>query len=321
MVTGAIYHSQIDTAYTQDVEALLNGFYAFSVSVKRIKTETAFAEMKHVGYFLQYVSEYQSGTIDIAAITAQDVRNYVVNRLCDLKPSLQGRLITSIRNFFKYQQFCDISVHPSIFKIPLSPAVWKLSEVPATLESNIFKQLSDIPNQNTNAGIRDKAIILCFTDLALRCIEVASLTLDDINWHDGLVIIKNTKTRADRKLPFSEKLGSAIIQYLKYARPITNERILFVRFKHKCGQPMGREQIRDVVRQIYAKAGIDKNVTGTHILRKTAASEIYNAGNSLKMTADILGHASLDSTICYTKADMISLQQVASAWPGGDFHA
>ena len=44
------------------------------------------------------------------------------------------------------------------------------------------------------------------------------------------------------------------------------------------------------------KAGIDVKFTGTHILRRTAATKIYNAGNSLKMTADILGHESLDST-------------------------
>ena len=78
---------------------------------------------------------------------------------------------------------------------------------------------------------------------------------------------------------------------------------------------MGCEQIRGVVRRIYDKTGVDINSTGTHILRRTAATKIYNAGNSLNMAADILGHESLDSTTRYTKADIVRLQQVAASWP------
>jgi site-specific recombinase XerD len=78
---------------------------------------------------------------------------------------------------------------------------------------------------------------------------------------------------------------------------------------------MGCEQIRGVVRRVYAKTGADIQSTGTHILRRTAATKLYNAGNSLKMTADILGHESLDSTTRYTKADIVRLAQVAAPWP------
>jgi len=78
---------------------------------------------------------------------------------------------------------------------------------------------------------------------------------------------------------------------------------------------MGASQIRGVIRRIYAKSGADIQSSGTHILRKTAGTRIYNAGNSLKMTADILGHESLDSAVFYAKTDMSGLRQVASPWP------
>lgn len=127
--------------------------------------------------------------------------------------------------------------------------------------------------------------------------------------------LKTQRTDRSRKLPVSEKLGSAVIEYLKNARPQTASRNLFVRFKHTCGEPMGLSQIRGVVRRVYTKSGADIPSTGTHILRRTVGSKIYNAGNSLKMTADILGHESLDSTVFYVKADMTGLRQVASEWP------
>ena len=78
---------------------------------------------------------------------------------------------------------------------------------------------------------------------------------------------------------------------------------------------MGCSQIRGVVRRIYEKSGADIKSTGTHILRRTAATKIYSAGNSLKMTADILGHESLDSTVRYTKTDISEILKAASSWP------
>ena len=79
---------------------------------------------------------------------------------------------------------------------------------------------------------------------------------------------------------------------------------------------MGSSQIRGVIRRNSAKAGLEDKDCGTHVLRRTAATKLYNSGNSLKLTADILGHESLDSTTHYTKADVSSLHLVASPWPG-----
>lgn len=160
----------------------------------------------------------------------------------------------------------------------------------------------------------------------MRCIKVAALTIDDFNWREGYVTIRNTKNHSNRKLPITPKLSQAVIEYITTARPQTTTRVLFVRFRHTCGEPMGCSQIRGVVRRIYAKTGIDIKSTGTHILRRTAATKIYNAGNSLKMTADILGHESLDSTVRYTKADIVGLRSVVSPWLGkaekaGDYNA
>ena len=79
---------------------------------------------------------------------------------------------------------------------------------------------------------------------------------------------------------------------------------------------MGASQIRGAVRRVYEKSGAEIASTGTHILRRTAGTLLYNAGNSLKLTADILGHESLDSTVRYTKADIAGLRQAAGLWPG-----
>lgn len=168
---------------------------------------------------------------------------------------------------------------------------------------------------STSVGIRDYAIALCFTELGLRASEVASLSLDDINWRECKIIIKKTKTHTERELPLSLKLGQAVVRYLKDSRPKTLERLVFVRFAHHCGEAMGREQIRGTIRRAYARAGISPTITGTHILRHSKAKNMYENGSSLKMIADVLGHESIDSTVIYTKVSRSALYCVVCPWP------
>ncbi len=216
-------------------------------------------------------------------------------------------------------EFYNFRIHKSIFLLSLSPAVWKQSSLPSTLSDYDINSILKSVNTNTVTGIRDYVILLCFTKLGLGCIEVAKLNLNDFSWKESFVTIKNTKTNVDRQLPITDKLGSAIFKYLKEARPKTQSKTLFVRFLHTKGQSMGRDQIRGVIRRSYSRAGINNKITRTHILRRTFASKVYNSGNSLKVTADILGHRSIDSTILYTRLDLKSLYKVSGKWPGGSY--
>jgi site-specific recombinase XerD len=313
MITGKKHPKKPPKECNPEIEALLKRFYNFSVNIKRIRPSSAIQETALIRGFLEHITANEPCHVE--NITAHNIREFVAGRLKHLADSSKGRIITAIRNFFRFQKFEGRAVHDSIFCLPLSPAVWRNAVFPKTMNEEVFSNLHEIPKGNTPTGIRDRCIILCFTELALRCIEVSSLAVDDFNWHEAYVAIKNTKNHLDRKLPVSGKLGQAIAEYLRNSRPKTTSRILFVRFKHNCGEPMGASQIRGVVRRVYEKAGAGINSTGTHILRRTAATKIYNAGNSLKMTADILGHESLDSTVRYVKTDIKGLRQAAAPWP------
>jgi len=317
MAAGGSLKVNSETSSVSETAILLQRFREYSLNIKHIEESTAISEVNHVRRFLEYTFKRNpQGYAN--KLTAEDIRNYVVERLGQLSDSSKGRIITSIRNFFRCQAFYGSSVHLSIFRLPLSPAVWKKSAFPTTMDTNIFNALYMIPNENTDVGKRDRCIILCFTELALRCSEVAALTLDDFNWHNGCVIIRKTKNGMERALPLSAKIGAALVEYLANARPQTSNRILFVRFSHKRGEPMGCSQIRGVIRRNGAKAGLEDKFCGTHILRRTVATKLYNSGNSLKLTADILGHESLNSTTHYAKADISGLLSVASPWPGGE---
>jgi len=317
MVTGTHLRTLSETDPIPEIDGVIQCFREYSLEIKCLKNSTVDSDAATVREFLKYTFT-ENSQYYIDGLMADDIRKYVVERLAGLSDSTKGRMITSIRNFFRCQMFYGQQVHPSIFRLPLSPAVWKKSAFPTTIDVNIFSALHKIPDGNTATVKRNRCIILCFTALALRCSEVAALSLDDFNWHSGYVTIRSTKNGSDRVLPLPTELGNALVEYLTQARPQTACRTLFIRFSHQRGEHMGREQIRGVIRRNGAKAGLDDRDCGTHILRRTAATKLYNSGNSLKLTADILGHESLDSTTHYAKADIDGLLSVAAPWPGGE---
>lgn len=319
MLTGGSLRGPPEKLICPEVSHLLNRFFKYLVNIKYLKEETASSEMNHVQRFLEFILE-EKPSCHLQDLEAKDIRDYVRARLSKQRDSSKGRHITSLRNFFRCQVFYGEAVHPSILKLPLSPAVWSHATVPTTIDLDVFNHLHEIPDTNTAIGKRNRCLILCFTELALRCNEVAKLSIDDFNWHDQSVVVRGSKGY-ERLLPVSETLFASLTDYLMYARPQTESRILFVRFARMCGEPMGNCQIRSVVRLNGAKAGLRDCESGTHILRRTAATKLFNSGNSLKLTADYLGHASLDSTKHYAKADVANLLSVAAPWLGGDSNA
>lgn len=153
-------------------------------------------------------------------------------------------------------------------------------------------------------------------DLGLRCSEIPNLMIDDIKWTNALIRIRNTKNNQVRELPISNEIGSLLEEYILYYRPnITDEHYFFL---NKQYTSISRETVRGIIRRSFEKENINGWWKGTHALRRTTASKIYNNGSGFKLTADILGHESIDSTKAYIKIDFAQLITVALPWAGGD---
>lgn len=311
-ITGTKIQSS-QTNLNESIELEITEYVTYLSKVVGLTDATQISHKRFLNRFFYYLSPNQR--FDVSMITVDSVQNYFANKLKHLKPSSKKRVIGILRSYIRYLQFKGIEIAPGLLVLPLHTPVWKLSNVPKTLEKEELNNILSSYNLTSLVGIRDYAIALCFTELGLRTSEVAILTLDDFNWHEGKLLVKKTKTHKERELPLSNKIGEAIVRYLQISRPKTSSRTLFVRFSHQCGEPMGREQIRGTVRRAYARAGIPSSITGTHILRHTKAKQLYEEGSSLKIIADILGHESIDTTVIYTKIGRSALQCVICPWP------
>lgn len=132
------------------------------------------------------------------------------------------------------------------------------------------------------------------------------------------ILLSNTKNKHDRELPIPQDFGSIVEDYIINCLPHTSDiHLLQRKALNNQYTAMSRESVRSVVRYAFQRENISGWWKGTHVLRRTAASHLYNTGSGLKLTADLLGHESLDSTTQYVKVDFESLRNISFSWPGG----
>ncbi|GAB6156808.1 tyrosine-type recombinase/integrase [Desulfotomaculum varum] len=305
--------SCLPPAQNKSIECHVDKYVSYLAQVAGLTEASMQSRKNYITRFLYYAFGEQE--ISPFTLSVETVQAFLATELQHLRPTSKKSVIGIIRSYFRYLQFIGIEVDAGVLMIPLSVPVWRLSSVPKTVGLDEINRIHASYDRNTVVGIRDYAIVMCFTELGLRAMEVAHIKLDDVNWREGTVLIRNTKTHQDRVLPLSQRIGEALVEYATKARPETSDRTLFVRFSHHRGEAMGREQIRGTIRRAYARAGMPSTMTGTHILRHSKAKELYQQGSSLKIIADILGHASIDTTVIYTKVDRNALQCVTCPWP------
>jgi len=110
--------------------------------------------------------------------------------------------------------------------------------LPKGLEPDQIKRLLASCDRRTRVGRRDFAILITLVRLGLRIGEVAALTLDDIDWRAGAVVIHGKGRRADG-LPLPTDVGEAVVAYLRRARPENAEgRSVFMRIRAHPSPPV-----------------------------------------------------------------------------------
>ena len=257
---------------------------------------------------------FAGNAVDIAAITPEHVRRFYAEQAAlHSKPAGAGSVVSSLRGYFRYRASLGDLVHGLIGALAY-PANWALSSLPKKLTDEEVAQLVGSLNNPCRAMRRACAIVRCALDLGLRSIEVAQLSLDDIDWHAGTITLRHTKGRRVDILPLPVATGEAIARYLELERPKTSNRAIFVRNVAPRDAPIGADLIRITIRQAYARAGLP--YTRSHLLRHTMANRLLASGSSLKEVADVLRHRSLNTTMIYAKLDSRSLAAVALPWPG-----
>jgi integrase/recombinase XerC len=222
-----------------------------------------------------------------------------------------ARNLATLKSFFKFLvREGSIEKNPALaVKIPKFE-----KKLPEYVANSDMAQLFQLPDISTFEGIRDLLILELFYGTGMRLSELIQLKISDLLLKEDLIKVLG-KGRKERILPIGKEAKTALKKYLQL-RPQyvteTADNVLIL----KSGKKMYPMAVQRIVNK-YLSSVHSLKKKSPHILRHTYATHLLNAGASIRVVKDLLGHASLSTTQIYTHLSIEHLKQVYNqAHPG-----
>ena len=259
---------------------------------------------------------FGTGALDWSLLTADYLTEFVRKEAFVRKNFGRKAPGTALRVMLRYLVLCG-DLRPGLEGAIPTVRQWKHSTLPPRLtDQQLIALFEGTPEEPT--AWRDRAVLLLLARLGLRAKEVAHLSIDDIDWQGGRVVVPAGKTHQERVLPLSEELGQALAAYLTRGRPGSKTRIVFLRSLPPFEPLEGASAISRIARRRLLESGYPAGPhIGAHLFRHTVASRMVCRSAAFKDVADVLGHRSLETTGIYAKLDLAALSRVALPCGGG----
>lgn len=249
---------------------------------------------------------------ELEALSAAQIADFLVAEAGRLGQWGTKASVTALRSLLRYLHLTGQIPRPLTGAVP-AVAGWGLAALPRAVPAELVTRLLAACDVSTPLGMRDYAIVLTMWRMGLRNGEVAFLSLDDINWDAGEVMVHGKGSRID-KLPLPADVGQALADYLVRGRPRWgSERTLFL--IHRAPYlGLSRSAVVSVVAAACDRAGLER--ISPHQLRHSAASDILAAGAGLAEVGQLLRHQAQSTTAIYAKLDYRALSELVRPWPG-----
>ena len=158
--------------------------------------------------------------------------------------------------------------------------------------------------------LKHKILIGLLYGCGLRCMEVRSVRLQDLDFDRKQLKVVQGKGKKDRYVPLSIHLIRGLIKYIETEKP---KDYLFN------GQPNERaggdfdsrysqRGVQWVVKQVAKISGIQKDVH-VHTLRHSYATHLLEDGMDIITLKDLLGHQNIETTLDYLQIAQLESQQ------------
>lgn len=246
-------------------------------------------------------SELQFEHLDAALVAG--FLNYLESVRGNRSSSRNIRL-AAIRSFMRFMQYRLPAAMQQIHGVLAIPAKKAEIRMVPYLNSQEMQFLLDAPDPATRGGIRDRAMLhLCFA-AGLRVSELVGLRLQDLQLQPQPAILVHGKGRRERAMPLWKPTASAVRAWLA----VRGDALVPELFLNARRENMTRSGFEYILRKHLAQASahcpalLQKRVS-PHVLRHSCAMTILQATKDLRKVSLWLGHANLQTTEIYTRAD------------------
>jgi len=175
------------------------------------------------------------------------------------------------------------------------PAIKKEKKLPVILSRDEMRKLLRVP-----VLLKHRVLLGLLYGCGLRCMEVRSIKLSDIDFDRRQLHIRQSKGKKDRYVPLNDMLCRGLRSYIEAETPAV---YLFN------GKPDGRaggdfdsrysqRGVQWVVQQACKAAGVSKEAS-VHTLRHTYATHLLEDGLDIVSIKELLGHERIETTMVY----------------------
>ena len=158
---------------------------------------------------------------------------------------------------------------------------------------------------DTTKNIKHKLIISLAYGAGLRVSEVQNLCIQDIDFEQQTIHLKNTKGGKDRITILPEKMKEDLCTFIK----ISGHKKLA--FPSQQGSRLHTRTLQKIFIQACARAGIKKHAT-FHSLRHSFATHLLENSVDIRYIQTLLGHNNIRTTQRYTTVTNHAIRQIQS---------
>ena len=219
-------------------------------------------------------------------------------------PRTRNARLAAIKAFMKFVEYRVPSSLEQSRRILAIPT--KKTDLPLVNHLSMAEMYAilDAPDMRTRQGLRDRAMIhLCFA-AGLRVSELLTLPLTACTFHPTPTVQIQGKGRRERALPLWTQTVEDLRAWLAVRGTLTVPEV----FLSAHGRPMTRMGFTHMLHKYVRRAAThcpsltEKHVT-PHVLRHTCAMMILQATGDLRKVSLWLGHADMQTTEVYLRAD------------------
>ena len=223
--------------------------------------------------------------------------------------SSRNQRLMALRSFFKYAGTIDctqVAVQLGIGTIPVKKEPGRIVDF---FTEDALRALLKQPNPSKLLGIRNQFFMVLMYDTAARCSELLEMRVKDLRINTqhpvAYLLGKGNKPRA---VPLLDKTVEHCERYLKAFHPnMDKDSYLFYTVIHGKQQSMSADCVARFMQKYGNSARKECMEVPLHVhphqLRHTRAIHYYRDGMPLVLVAELLNHASVETTKIYAYAD------------------
>jgi integrase len=304
-----VYPTKTARRPTTEPYANLLNQYKQQLLLEGMSKATVIFAMRVVSMFFRYLESTKME--NISKLTPKHVSDFWgLDVFSGRKPMGVQAYAYKLRRFLIFLEDRGI-VSNEYLHLAIPKVFAKQVSIVTTISQDAEQKLISNDKLSAPLGKRDQAMILLALRLGMRRSDIAGLKFSNIDWQNDTITFIQQKTKVPVTLPLLTDVGNALVDYILDSRVNSDVDEIFLRgyAPYKAMKPSSVSNVS--LRYLSEFDPDDCHEKGFHILRRTAATKLFENNVPSSVISSSLGQLNPDSADVYLSTDSKRMRQCA----------